>query len=404
MRNAHEAVPGHLRQLNASSALLAEVYSNNSISITPDNKREINGLIQAGVLMDADDAYKITRHLKRHLDAIMRRKRTYAVGENVRAQIESLNSLAVMCEQYARQGMIENQSDHANEFEDIVFEIYQDIDATLSHLRALVDSEFGDVAGFSDKSRQNDHYLKRIEEAADTFALLEEAEVAQTLRGNPILEVQSRVYRRQLISRLPAWRSAFLDIANVLRQHVHALRRVEPKARMLRRLAFHLQRDQSYDPPEEPRPNETIDSWMRVVEGVRIETHPQAHHPAQEETLRQIAANIPIEATRLRNTRNAGEIAADGLEATIEIEMETTPWRTHYDALLKSAADGPASALAWHQKTDMAIGIDLWLLYVHAVASANDESWSYDMISQIMPHGPFDGVLWIEDIVLCTRP
>lgn len=403
MRSANEAIPAHLRLLGNYGDMIAEAYAGGNVSVRPDNRREINVLLQAGVLLDADDHYKVTRHLKRHFDTVLRRRRNYAVGENVRAQIESLENLARECEHAGREGNVDRQNEFADDFADTVILIHQDIDDTLSHLRALVDTEFGDVAAFSEKGRQNDHYLRRVEQTVDTFTLIEEADVVDMLRDNPLLADQQRIYRRQLTAHLAAWRASFLDIADVLREHVHALRRVEPKARTLRRLAFHLQRDRGYEPPEAPADTEQLHDWMRAIEGITIAPSPHVHDSTQEDILQQIAVAIPPETTRIRKVRSAGALEQDAFDAPDEVAMETTRWRAAYDEMIASVQDQVVSSRQWYFDRKMDIGIDLWLLYVQAVASANDEDWSYRMDVLLEPHDHRDGLLWIEDVTLCSR-
>jgi hypothetical protein len=77
--------------------------------------------------------------------------------------------------------------------------------------------------------------------------------------------------------------------------------------------------------------------------------------------------------------------------------------RADYEAMLKSTADGPVSTKAWYQQSGSSIPYDIWLLCVHSLAEANDDSWPYEMDVKLEPHGPMDGNVVMEDIVLSAR-
>lgn len=409
MKSAPTAIPGHLRLLRDKADLITQAYASGSVNLAHDNKRDIAALAQAKVFLDiGDDQFRLTRYIKRHLDDVMQRRRNYAVGDNLREQVDALEKLAQSCEMMARQGNEAARTELGDDFEDIVFEIAQDIDTTMAQLRALVDTEFGDVSSFADKSQQNHHYLKRVEQNQETFLLIEDAAVARLIADNPLLSDQHRVYRRQLLNRLPEWRLAFMGIAEVLREHVHQLRRVEPKARALRRLAFHLQRDRTWDPPGAPADDAMLADWMRLSEPVRIHPWPRVSDPAQEEALRQIAERIPLGVTRLRAERHPGGLTEE--EAPQAVELPEAVWRRGLQNLLDDISAEPVSVMAWWQDNPIEIELDLWLIYVRAEAVARTDAaqktktpWPFVMTERFVPHGPRDGVLWIEDITLCRR-
>lgn len=401
MKGSNDVIPVHLRLLAANADLLRETYAKGAMTPAPDQQRAATALLQANALVEtADGAYRISRHLKRHLDTVLRRNRSYAVGDDLRAQIDALDKLAASISRAAMAGDALTRDEYGEEFVDAVFEISQDIDTTFARLRVLVDSNFADVASHEEKRAQNQHYLDRLDRVEDTMALIAEAEVQTKLESTPLLDEQRRIYARDLCGRLPEWRAAFLEIASTMREHLHRLRRVEPKARMLRRLGFHLERDRSWTMSDTPEDAGAIPAWASRAAALAFTPSPDVGDALLARHLETVAASMPPATDRTLRTRTRGSLAPDAFESA-EISLPVPAWRLSIDEMIARAAVSPLEADAWRQQHAATMPRDLWLF---ATLDLVDESVPHVVATPLLEESDSrSGTLWLRDVELCPR-
>jgi len=402
LRSARETIPAHLRLLHGNEKAVIAAYAGDMIDDDVASPRDVLALIQANVIVEnSEGVRRLSRSLHSHLDDVMRKRRSYRAGENFSGQVEMLEKIIASCEDAMRENHFERQCQLEDEFRHAAESLAQGIDETLTHLRAEVDNEFGDLPSFAEKSRQNQHYTKRVEETIDALALIADSRIVDRFDAQPMLEEQERIHRRELLDRIPKWRQAFMTISEVLGRHVHTLRRVDPEAKALRRLSLHMRNNRSYEMPDDPQ-DDHIQNWMLAAMPLAIMTHPDVHDVDQEDMIADVVASLPALARTRSSKRKPGILVEDDDEPTSFI-IRRPQWRIVFDDMVREASVERISARSVHARTQTGTSLDIWLIYVAATCAAARSEAGLRHETVIEPHGPLDGLLRMKDVVLWTE-
>jgi hypothetical protein len=402
VRTARETIPAHLRLLNGNDKAVVAAYVGEAIDEDVASPRDVLALMQANVLVEnAAGVRRLSRNLQSHLDDVMRKRRSYRAGENFAGQVEMLESLAAACEDAMMEGHLERQTQLEDDFQHAAESLAQGIQETLAHLRAEVDNEFGDLPSFAEKSRQNVHYTKRVEETIDALALIGDSKIVDRFERQPLLEQQERIHRRELINRLPTWRQEFMAISEVMGRHVHTLRRVDPEAKALRRLELHMRTNTAYEMMDEPDDG-VIHIWMEMAEGLAATIHPDINDAATEDVLQTTLEGMPRTPLARSAKRTAGVLVKD-VDKPAPIIIRRPPWRVAYDAMVEEAAGRRVSARETHSTAATGTTMDIWLIYVAATVGTTKNATGLRSETRFKPHGPKDGLLMMRDVFLWTQ-
>ncbi|MEO6321935.1 MAG: hypothetical protein ABIR56_14710 [Polaromonas sp.] len=243
MSQSVASIVAYLELLHANRHLVAAAYSHGGVAMDEDNQRRVRQLQQHRVLVPyLQDDFRLSPRLGRHLDEVLQRQRSYAVGANFG---ELINRLAQLIAEYvnaSHEGRLEDQDEYQSEFDIGVFELASLVGDELLNLRVITENQFANVSTLAEKRRQNEFYLNRAEKIGETIALLESEGLLGTLTGSSLLKPLLDVYQHQVLSRLPQWRATHMDITAVLKAYLYRLRQVEPNARRIRAFAHFLRK------------------------------------------------------------------------------------------------------------------------------------------------------------------
>lgn len=393
IRHANELIARH-------SDILVEAWERGGVIRDEDNARAINALVQSRALVEIDGTFRLATNLKRHYDAVAHRSRSYAVGDDLKAMLDALLKNATSLREALVEGRMEAAAEFASDYQDALSDLVQSIDGSVAQLRALTDSEYGNVAGFADKRRQNQHYSDRVRTVMDSLALIETSTPLSNMSRDPVLETQARMFTRQLGNRLGSHHAALMEVHRTLGENLYRIRQIGPFVRNIQRLALHFAREPEWRPPEDVQDEGGMPTWIRISDPVPVRSSPDALDPVAEPVLTDIAraTAAPADPTAAR-MRTKGLMEDDALEI-VELEAPDDPLLVEYDYMADAAQTGETSARAWHRHRNIDIELDIWLMFVQAQAAKDGTSAACMAQERHAPSTVMDGVLWLEDVVL----
>lgn len=391
----------HVNELIARhSDLLVDAWERGGLIRDEDNARAVNALVQSRALVELDGTFRLATNLKRHYDAVAHRSRSYTVGDDLKAMLDALLKNAASLREAVVDGRADAAAEFASDYQDALSDFVQSIDGSVAQLRALTDTDYGNVAGFGDKRRQNEHYSERVRSVMDSLALIETSAALHDMCRDAILETQARMFTRQLGNRLGSHHAALMEIHRTLGENLYRIRRVGPFVRNIQRLALHLAREPEWRPPEDIPDDAGRPPWVMIAAPITVRSSPDPLDPAAEQILGDIARTTaaPADPTAAR-LRVKGVMEEDALQA-VEVEAQDDPLLVEYDHMADSAQIEPASARRWHGTGRVDADLEIWLMFVQAQASKDGMSAGCVARERHSPSGPMEGVLWLEDIML----
>lgn len=393
VRHANELLARH-------SEVLVEAWERGGIVRDEDNARAINALVQSRALVEIDGTFRLATNLKRHYDAVAHRNRSYAVGDDLKAMIDALVKNAASLREALVEGRVEAAAEFASDYQDALSDLIQSIDGSVAQLRALTDSEYGNVAGFGDKRRQNQHYSDRVRAVMDSLALIETSEAIRDMSRDPVLDTQARMFARQLGGRIGSHHAALMEVHRTLGENLYRIRHIGPFVRNIQRLALHFSREPEWRPPEDIVDQEKMPAWARISNPIPVRSSPDVLDPVADPVLSEIARSTagPTDQTAAR-LRSKGLMEDDALQ-TVELEQPDDPLLVEYDHMADAAQSEPTSARAWHEIGRVNVELDIWLMFVQAQAAKDGTTAGCTAKELHTPSTVMDGVMWLEDVVL----
>lgn len=393
IRHANDVLARH-------SDLLVEAWERGGIVRDEDNARAVNALVQSRALVDIDGTFRLATNLKRHYDAVAHRSRSYAVGDDLRAMVDALLKNAASLREAIIDGRAEASAEFASDYQDALSDLVQSIDGSVAQLRALTDSDYGNVSSFADKHRQNDHYSERVRSVMDSLALIETSTPLREMCRDPVLESQGRMFSRQIGNRIGSHHATLMEVHRTLGENLYRIRRIGPFVRNIQRLALHMTREPEWRPPEHLPEDDPNPSWMAISQPIIVRSSPDALDPVAEPILVDVtqATARPADPTAAR-LRTTGTMEDDALEV-LEAEAPDDPLLIAYDLMADAAQIEPASARAWHMEGRVDADLDIWLMFVQSQAAKDGSTAGCVANERHAPFGNMDGVMWLEDVVL----
>ena len=393
VRHSNELMARH-------SDVLVEAWERGGVIRDEDNARAVNALVQARALVEIDGTFRLATNLKRHYDAVAHRSRSYAVGDDLRAMLDALLKNASSLREALVDGRMEAAAEFASDYQDALSDLVQSIDGSVAQLRALTESEYGNVASFADKRRQNEHYSDRVRAVMDSLSLIETSEQLRDMSRDPVLDVQARMFARQLGGRLGSHHSALMEIHRTLGENLYRVRRIGPFVRNIQRLTLHFAREPEWRPPEEVASEGTRPSWFMISEPITVRSSPDPLDPVCEPILIDAAraTATPADQTAAR-LRTKGILEDDALEI-VEVEQPDDPLLVEYDHMADAAQHEIVSAREWHRRKHIDVEVDIWLMFVQSQAAKDGASAGCTARDLHSPSKIIDGVLWLEDVEL----
>jgi hypothetical protein len=367
MAEKSDLVIAYLGKLSRYKELIATAYHQGSIdaSDTRDGGRGIFELTQARVLVPyREGTYRLASSLSKHLDEVLQIERLYsAAGANVSELAQRLPNIAGLVADAVFDGRIDDADRYIDEFDRAVFELADSVTAALQSLRIQADNRFANVSSYSEKRRQNEFYLDRVERISEALSAIQSGDVIHSLESTPEGERMLESYRSQIADHLAEWRAQLLDITAILREYLFRTRQIELIARRMRSFELFLKRTPAYVPPDVESIPDTPD-WTRRAADIQLVAHACVQNTAQDEILLDIARSIPAIKPITIAAPRIGKLLADAPIESDENEARPQAWEEAVSVMLDNLDSTPVSALEWKAgHVEIAtLDDDIWLL------------------------------------------
>jgi hypothetical protein len=409
MADKSDLVTAYLGKLSRHKELIATAYHHGSVDASDarDGGRGLFELTHARVLVPyREGTYRLASSLSKHLDEVLQIERLYsAAGANVSELAKRLPDIAHLVANAVFDGRIDDADRFIDEFDRAVFELADSVTGALQSLRIQADNKFANVSSYSEKRRQNEFYLDRVQRISEALGAIQSGDMIQSLESTPEGERLFESYRSQIGDHLAEWRAQLLDITAILREYLFRTRQIELVARRMRSFELFLKRTPSYVPADIDSTSDAP-GWARRAAGLSLDAHACVQNTAHDEILLDIARSIPAVKPLSVTAPRIGSLLPDSPVDIDENEARPQPWEEAVYAMLEHVNATPVSALAWKASNSevAALDNDIWLLcLLHEEEKYLERhaSLRFDHVTAQVEH--FSGVISLTDIVV-SRP
>lgn len=412
MSTVADAVIGHLEMLHGNRQLIAQMYTEGAVVRTEENSKRINQLLQLRAVRGnpaLDGSYRLSPTLGRLLDEATHRSRNYTVSADF---AEQMSRLTKIIDDYTHAYLSERDDDRERllgDFDASLFEMAEDMNDFLLHVRTTTDNYFGNVRVYREKEKQNQHYLEQLERIINALVAFNDAFILDEL-NQPERAALENLYERYILANLADWRAAATDINQVLKAYLHKLRIVEPRARRIRALQMHLRRHPEYEvrsAEEYPQ----IPEWAYQHTPLKIRLEPDLGRQEIRDALVGVAKSIEkaiITAPKIRATGTL--VQEDAPKATL---IKGSPLIVVSQRLLNEAAGAqqPISAARYFATAVETMPLDqescmmCFLTVLEKQIKASAKIIRRLRIEQVVGNSGdrLSGNLIVEDVLVCTR-
>lgn len=235
-----------------------------------------------------------------------------------------------------------------------IYDIADAAERNLSFLSNMVSVRYGDVANLGAKVRQNRWYARQAQVlTADLQKLGDQATHLEEEAENSRWEV-APLLRREILGRLPGWKSALSDILSRLRSDIYNLRKVETDLRNLAKFDTFLAQQPGWTGLDMPLPEKLPDALLYAFLGA---LKPHADPNDTDENVAQdmelaVLTLPPPKAARQPVERVVQYVSKDEGGSTPEEEASVDPYLQVLAPLkltILQAAE-PVSLLKWQRE------------------------------------------------------
>lgn len=393
-----------LAKLMRCSPTISAAYYDTRLHRSEENARDVEMLRHFRLLSpDIRDAYRLRGSFRQFLNTALSTERLYAIGANIGGYFERLSKLIDEHAYAFHDGRDTDCERYEAEIREAISDVADAIDDDLTVLEMQVSTKFAAVPTIAEKRRQNLYYQQRTQLLVDLLENFHFAGFGDQLAGNEELALS---FRALLEDRLPVFRERLKTVLQQLNQYLFEFRKIEVRAKSLRRLSLHLMRNPDWHPKdwdESASPPE----WLCLARPLQVTLHPDCRAPENESLLRDIALSIPSSPGIRVERRPAGGALIDE-PAEPRVVLATSPLRKALLAFLRDASSSSTwlSARHWwlaHPVWMDTIREDVWLLKVLSEADkqGRERAWKAHVVSS-QPEW-FDGNLTIRDILVASR-
>lgn len=409
MSTSINAVRRANKLLSKHSDFIIDIWEQGCVTKDADNAQIITDLSHLQIVVEIEtDVFYLNSSIKNYYDEISRRTRNYTVSEDLRGLYLAL----IQTSQSIRTTRLENDHDAANtlifDFRGTLSTLIQSLDRTISRLRLLADTEYGNVASFADKQRQNQYYLTKISEIIATLKSLEDEKEIKEIYRDPLLEECAILLRRQLSPRIERSYTRLNEIIHILRNNLFTLTRITKNTHNIQRYLLQRRENPNWSLAEAllDIPQATQQAWWHLAESIPTKTYPNVNNPKTEPFLADIVQSIERKTPDTTPEKNNALTPILPDIETPPIIIETDPLDDAYDIMLEQAviAKRPASALDFYTANpnlQNEASLAVWLFHVEWRFSTDLTSPYYCTITtQYLPYTRHDAMLDMIDIIL----
>lgn len=308
--------------LHESKHLIAQAYADGSVELDDFSQKKLRRLQQLQAMRPdpmRENSLRLSGNMVKVLDQAVERVRNLKVSVNFSEQIARLSTLADEYQHAFIEDRPDDQDDYANEFDSAAFEISDEVEGMLVHVRSMVDNNFANVTTYGEKLRQNAHYMAQLKKLAETLVALESEHLKDQLDSSLDFELLRVLYFRHILRNMSNWRSILLDIATLMENYLSRLRRIEPMARSIRMMHMWFRKHPEYAPKDVEEYPE-IPLWSLKCEGLALSPAVDIRDRSSEESLVDLARTIEQPALVVRTKREKGVLVVDDEPDVVYIE------------------------------------------------------------------------------------
>lgn len=389
-----------LAKLHRCHQTVSDVFYETRVLKTDENALDIEMLRHFRLLSpDVRDAFRLRGSFRQFLNTVLSTERLYAIGANIGGHFERL---AKLIDEHAYAFNEARDSDcerYEVELREAISDVADAVEDDLSFLEMQVSTKFGAVSTLAEKRRQNLFYLVRTQDLVDLLEDFHFSGFGDQLAGNAELALS---FRNLLEERLPAFREQLKSILHQLNQYLFEFRRVEERAKSLRRLSMHFARNPDWQPQDWDAVSSPPE-WITLARPLNIAGFPDTRQPESEDILCELARSIHSAPGIKMDRRPSGTVIT--AEPAQTVVLAASPIRKAIREFLQDACSASRwlSARAWwleHPSLTDGITEDIWLLRVLSETDKRDtgRQWKFHFISS-QPEG-FNGNVLIRDIFI----
>jgi hypothetical protein len=393
-----------LELLQQAGDVIALAYEKGRVEQTEENRKLIVRLNQHRILTpDIHDTYQLRYSMRQFLNTVLHTGRLMEAGTDFGLNFKRLDELVTRHNDAFLSGREDDRERLDEEIRESINDIAGGIEDELLHVSSLVDSKFATVTTMAEKVKENEWYLKRTESLLSLLENFHFSDIEQRLLGYQDLEL---AFELLLKSRMPGFLNTLKFIYARLNEFMFEFRHIEERARLVRNLWSHLNRNPDWEPKawdEEDEPQE----WLLVAKPVLITFHPDVNSSSDEEELVDMAEKLP----EFTVPFNSGKRRPRGVLIDSEppvIYVSHTPLQKAIKSYFGEAVTSEHGISAhewWLANPAMLDGIpeDIWMLRVLSERQnkMRDVRWKADL--ETWPVTDFDGNIQVRDIFVSKR-
>lgn len=335
----YQDIVSYIEHLHSSRHLIAQAYCDGSIDILEENSRLLRQLQQIRVMrnnVNREESLRLSSVMMKMLDQAVHRVRTMKGSTNLNDHISRMYTLAEGYLKAGIEGRLEDQEVYSSDFDLAAYDVAEEVDVMLMHVDTMAHNNFANVSSYSEKIRQNEHYLKEMKRLVDAMGILNDPALIDILESSLDLQPLSLVYSSHILNNMHKWRAKLLDIIAHLERYMHKVREIEPKARRIRVFSMFFHRHPEYNPREtEEYPH--IPEWAYRHEGLDINPVPDVLNEEQAEPLIPIAYSIERADSITTKVRQGGMLIDDDEDLEQVVYIQPTPFEEAVHQLVHHA-------------------------------------------------------------------
>jgi hypothetical protein len=236
-------IPTYLRLLAKHGELIDEVYRARTVRGEGDNAFAISELQAARVLITTGEGeYRLETGIKLLLDKFTQRQRSFAVGQNISGEIESLRELLIAYDKAIFSGTAEDRDRLLDDIHHSIGAIYDTISNDLLRFQQATEVNFSTLISPREKAQQNEYFLRKAQELEKTLGSLMDESMNALFDSDVLLDVKT-LFRREVESHVGEWSDRLLRTIDILQKYLYRHREVTEATRRLRSFGSFLKKN-----------------------------------------------------------------------------------------------------------------------------------------------------------------
>ncbi len=344
-------IQGYLSLLAKHSDLIDQTYRSLTVRDDGTASAAIYELQNARILIfTGEGEYRLATGIKALLDDYTQKQRSFAAGQNISGEIDSLCESLAAYEKAVFAGSAEDRDRLLDDIHYSIGAIHDTVSQDLLRFQQATEINFSTEVSLAEKAQQNEYFLKQAKGLEEILRALTGKAIHMRFENDVLTDLR-RLYRREVEDHIGAWSDTLVRTIDILQKYLYRHRQVTLATRRMRGLGSFLRKN-SMQVVEDALQGSAGDlSILRHVGEDFPAPYPDFISPEGQDRLLPVVQRMQPAEQRVTEVRVSGKRARGG--DIIEVPEQLSPEEEALSVFLEKAKTSDSWVSAEHAFHEM---------------------------------------------------